>query len=40
MRAHKKKEDHLVQLMRNMVLGSITCESVSLFTIILSDIKL
>jgi len=47
MRAHKKKKekkkrkgDHVVQLIQNMVLGNIKCESVSLFPIILSDIKL
>jgi hypothetical protein len=40
MRAHKyRKEDHVVHLIQNMVLGSIKCGSVSLSTIILSDIE-
>jgi hypothetical protein len=35
-----KKEYKRIQVIRNMVLGSIKCESVSLFTIICSDVKL
>jgi hypothetical protein len=35
----KKKKIKGVQMIQNMVLGSIKCESVSLFTIIFSDVK-
>jgi hypothetical protein len=39
---HKKgeKKIKMVQMIQNMVLGSIKFESVSLFTIVLSDVKL
>jgi 5'-3' exonuclease len=36
----EEKKFKTVQMIQNMVLGSIKCESVSLFTIIQSDVKL
>jgi hypothetical protein len=40
-RGHRKEENRTgrVQMIRNMVLGSIKCESISLCAIIFSDVK-
>jgi hypothetical protein len=40
-KGHNKEEKKIntVQMIQNMVLESIKCESVSLFTIILGDVK-